>query len=55
MEDESKPKKKKLLHLQKMPTKEQWEEMKEEELDELLNDIIRGVTEGLKREGIDEE
>ena len=54
MEPESKPPKKKLLHLQKMPSKEQWEEMTEEGLDELVNDIIRGITEGLKREGIDE-
>ena len=54
MEPESKPPKKKLLHLQEMPTKEEWEEMTEEGLDELVNDIILGITEGLKREGIDE-
>ena len=54
MEPESKPPKKKLLHLQEMPTKEQWEEMTEEGLDELVNDIIRGIKEGLKREGIEE-
>ena len=30
MEPESKPLKKKLLHLQEMPTQEEWEEMTEE-------------------------
>ena len=54
MEPESKPLKKKLLHLLEMPTKEEWEEMTEEGLDELVNDILQGITEGLKREGIEE-